>query len=93
MPIIVHDCPRFFEGNRNLRPFEDICFRFMFPDEHHTYKYAAKECDRNVGTLVLVKNSILSEFLFNHLVHEYHFYGKVYIGLNDMENEGSFTWF
>ena len=88
----IDDCPADVPRNNHLRVFGSSCYSFHVASERE-FDAAERACERHPpGRLVTIKDAATQEFLYDTLLHEFHYGGVVWIGLSDAQNEGNFVW-
>ncbi|XP_076451417.1 C-type lectin mannose-binding isoform-like [Babylonia areolata] len=91
LAVSVNDCPANLPRNQYLRAFGDRCYQFVL---HHTREFdaAENECRARGGHLVVIRDIATQHFLYSTLLHEFDYYGVVWIGLSDQLSESHYTW-
>ncbi|CAL1527103.1 unnamed protein product [Lymnaea stagnalis] len=88
----INDCPASLPRNSFLQVHGDSCFQFvLFRERTHTQ--AKADCHSNGGTLALVKTPEIQDYIYHEILSTY--YGstvKVWVGLNDIDNENIYKW-
>ncbi|CAG5133936.1 unnamed protein product [Candidula unifasciata] len=87
----IDDCPAGIIRDKYLTLHGGNCFEFLV-DWPADYNTASEDCGARGGTLVLVNNKDISDYLIDQLIYEYGKASKVWIGLNDKAKEGTYVW-
>ena len=87
----INDCPPGVPHNSHLKVYGDSCYQFI-TNHQRQYGPAERECESHGGHLVVIRNSMVQQFLYNTLYHELGFRGDVFIGLTDKVREGHWIW-
>ncbi|KAK7093930.1 hypothetical protein V1264_007610 [Littorina saxatilis] len=87
----IDDCPASIPHDRHLQVFGDTCYSFM-TSHRREFDAAERECESNLGHLVIIRDAATQDFLYNALRHDLRYNGVVWIGLSDKVNEGQFVW-
>ncbi|GFO12122.1 collectin-11 [Plakobranchus ocellatus] len=77
---------------KHFKIYEGKCFEFFTdPKSKKQYFEAQDECEKNQGFLAMPKTKKINQFLVDNLL-ELGIREDVFIGLNDMREEGKFRW-
>ncbi|XP_070184585.1 uncharacterized protein, partial [Littorina saxatilis] len=87
----VSICPIHATPSHPIRLHGDACYQFHMR-ESRDFSAAQAECRSQGGSGVIIRDSDTQRFLFDTIEREFHYRGVVWIGLNDIAKEGSFTW-
>ena len=70
---------------------EYTCYYFSTPEEFGTWFDAKVTCENMGAYLTTIDNTAELDWVVSHL--NYHGHDRVWIGLNDVDTEGSFVWY
>uniref|UniRef100_A0A2C9M9Q7 C-type lectin domain-containing protein n=1 Tax=Biomphalaria glabrata TaxID=6526 RepID=A0A2C9M9Q7_BIOGL len=85
-------CPPNLARDRYLQVRGDFCYQFV---EYRkvTHSMAQASCERNGGTLALIKDQATQNYIHNQILNTYgHPRQSVWIGLTDITRENHFVW-
>ncbi|XP_059159258.1 macrophage mannose receptor 1-like [Physella acuta] len=90
-PLTVNDCPAGLPRDTYLQVHGNSCWQFVL-FRRYTHSKARQDCEKNGGTLALVKDAETQSYLYHELLNTYRSHSLVWIGLNDLDNENVYKW-
>ncbi|CAL1527108.1 unnamed protein product [Lymnaea stagnalis] len=88
----INDCPASVPRDTYLQVYQDSCFQFVINRERR-HSVAKADCEHHGGTLAIVNKPEIQGFIYHQLVSTYKdFRDKLWIGLNDIDNENIYKW-
>ena len=74
------------QGVAKLQVHGSLCYQFELTSTVH-FNAAKDKCEHNGGVLVVVDSKAVNDFLVDKLQNVYHYFKKVWIGLQDEGSE------
>ncbi|XP_059158898.1 C-type mannose receptor 2-like [Physella acuta] len=89
--ITLDDCPAALARDRYLQVHGDLCYEFVVYRQV-AHAEAESDCEKNGGTLVLIKSAETQDYVTHQLTDVYREHHSVWIGLDDILTENTYLW-
>ena len=87
----TQDCPSSLPAHSNLYVYKSSCYDFI-SNTAHEFNEAERVCEARNGHLVTIPDRETQQFLYNTISRDFHYQGKIWIGLTDQEREQHHIW-